>query len=185
MSLKACLKSLCLSKHRLFLFCRNFKFSFGSFVQVTVAKECHSKANGGFAAFGEDVVEGERWNEYEVACFGVNGFVAAFNDPVDFAFEYDPPFVVVVDVVVVCFARFLADDCASHVVEVHNLAHPVWWAHFALDFFKADAVEGGVENGVVERHLDSLVQVLVYGKVNSRKILGQIAISKSILKCSA
>ena len=100
----------------------------GAFVQVTFPGQRDGEADGWTLAGGEDMVECEGGGENEVAFPGDDQFFASFHFPVNFPFEDDPPFVVVVNVVVGFRAGLLADEDATHVIGGSELVDPVGFA---------------------------------------------------------
>ena len=70
-------------------------------MQVPLAWQCHTQANRGAVAFGENMVKGQCGYVDEVAWFGRYWFVSSLDNPVDFSLQDDPPLVVVMAVIIV------------------------------------------------------------------------------------
>jgi hypothetical protein len=106
-----------------------------------------SEAYRRFAAGRVDLVEGLCGGKNEIARLRFDRAVfTSLDDPIDLAFEDDPPFVVIVAVSVINLTRILADDGAANVVCDNDRTPPRRWSHLSLDFFEADAVEGFIKN---------------------------------------
>ena len=152
LALKLLVPRQALPGNALCVFERDLHFTCGAFVQMAFAGKRDGQADGGAVAGGEDVVEGEGRGEDEVALLRDDQFFAAFHLPVYLPFENDPPFVVVVDVIIGLGAGLLADEDAAHVIRTDDLVNLVGVALVRLDFVQTDVVEGLGENGVFECH---------------------------------
>src|SRR4029450_11270862 len=80
-----------------------------------------------------DVVVVPGGREDDVAGAGVDDLRAAFDLPVDLAFEHNPPLVRQMIVAIGVVARWLADERAGHLLVDDDLLHPGGGALTALD----------------------------------------------------
>ena len=121
-------------------------------MQMAVTGQSDAETDGRFAAGREDVMKGLCRNEYEIAGFRADRLFPAFDYPVDFTFQHDPPLVVIVTVVVIHLAGFLIDKCGGDMVGQHHLTGGRRGTEFAFDVFGTDMVQGGTQDGAVQRH---------------------------------
>jgi len=117
-------------------------------MQVLFACNADSQTDSWFVAFDMDVVIVSFGNEDKITCFSFNWFGLSLNFPVNFALHYQPPFIVIVIVLIVWVFRRLTDQHTLHFVSRHETLDPRWIAVSGLHFLQIGRMESRNKNSV-------------------------------------